>query len=240
MIEEIEDNENSFVALWSEMVRLDCAVIYVSPLVLNDPFFNRVTDINCKEYRAMVECAENEFLKRNAKIFVQCLSDKKLEDELLKKNFVLYDSMSVLLHEARYGLRCSPDVTNKRVERDGAEEWTGVCCRSFGWESLEQEMVQIVDKSFDKLQFYLSYVKDSPAGCVALFDKNSILGLYCLGILPKYMKAGIRTALISLALDIARQNSLKLLVQSFSKGGLINYYVKRGFTQIYTKAIYTK
>ena len=50
MIEEMEDNENSFVGLWSERVRLDCATLYANSVMNYDPFFNRVTDITCKKF----------------------------------------------------------------------------------------------------------------------------------------------------------------------------------------------
>jgi len=90
------------------------------------------------------------------------------------------------------------------------------------------------------LQLYIAYANNSPAGCTALFEKNSLLGLYCLGTLAKYRSKGIATALIAVSADIAKEKDLKLFLQSFKADGLINYYVKRGFTQIYTKEIYTK
>ena len=240
MIEEMEDNENSFVALWSERVRLDCATLYANSVMTDDPFFNRVTDITCKEFCAMLDSAESEFEKRNVKPFVYYMSNERLKTELQKRGFVLYDTMSVLLYESRYKLKYSADISVEKVGRDKMAEWIDVFCSSFNSENWRDEIVRRVSNSFEKFQLYVAYVKSSPAGCVTLFEKNSLLGLYCLGTLTKYRGKGIATALISISADIAKESDLKLFLQSFKADGLINYYVKRGFTQIYTKEIYTK
>ena len=240
MIEEMEDNENSFVALWSDRVRLDCATLYANSVMADDSFFNRVTDVNCKEFCTMLDSSESEFAKRKVKPFVQCLSNESLKTELQKHGYLLYDIMSVLLYESRYKLKYSADISIEKVSRGKINDWIDVYCSSFDTENWKDEIMRRVSNSLDKLQLYIAYVKDLPAGCVALFEKNSLLGLYCLGTLAKYREKGVASALISISADIARQNELKLFLQSFKKDGLINYYVKRGFTQIYTKEIYTK
>ncbi len=240
MIEEMEDNENSFVALWSDKVRLYCAILYANSVMADDPFFNRVTGITCKEFCAMLDSAEGEFAKRKVKPFVYCLSNERLKAELQKRGFVLYDTMSVLLYEGRYKLKHSTDIVIEKIHRNKIDEWVDLFCSSFDSEEWRDEIVYRISNSFNMLQLYVAYVKNSPAGCVALFKKNSLLGLYCLGTLAKYRRAGIAAALISMSADIANKNGLKLFLQSFKADGLINYYVKRGFTQIYTKEIYTK
>ena len=240
MIEEMEDNENSFVALWGEKVQLDCATLYANSVMTDDPFFNRVTDINCKEFCTMLDLAESEFVKRKVKPFVYCLSNESLKLELQKRGYVLHDTMSVMLYESRYKIKYSADISIEKVDRNKIGEWTDLFCASFDAENWSDEIVRRVSNAFDKFQLYIAYVKSSPAGCVALFEKNSLLGLYCLGTPAKYRGKGIASALIAISADIANDNDLKLFLQSFKADGLINYYVKRGFTQIYTKEIYTK
>jgi len=240
MIEEMEDNENSFVALWSDKVRLDCAMLYANSVMADDPFFNRVTDITCKEFCTMLDLVEGEFAKRRVKSFVYCLSNERLKTELQKRGFVLYDTMSVLLHEGRYKIKYHKDIVIEKIDRNKIDEWVDLFCSSFDAEDWREEIVYRISNSFNMLQLYVAYVKSSPAGCVALFTKNSLFGLYCLGTLAKYRRTGVAAALISASADIAKNNDLKLFLQSFKADGLINYYVKRGFTQIYTKEIYTK
>lgn len=240
MIEEMEDNENNFVALWSERVELDCAVLYVNSVMTKDPFLNRITDINCRQFCTMLNSAEVEAAKRNVKLFVYSLLNERLEMELGRRGYVLYDIMSELLYEGRYALRYSPDIRNKRVERSNIDEWIDVYCTSFEFGKYREEIRRVICNSFERLHLYLAYVGNSPAGCASLFEKNSFLGLYCLGTLPKYRRAGIATALISIATNVAKERDLRLLVQSFKSGEFISYYIKRGFTQIYTKNVYTK
>jgi GNAT superfamily N-acetyltransferase len=240
MIEEMEDNENSFVALWSERVKLDCATLYANSVMIDDPFFNRVTDIDCKEFCAMLDSAEREFAKRKVKLFVYCLSNERLKTELQKRKYVLHDTMSVLLYESRYKLKYSTDISIEKVKRDKMEDWVNVYCSSFDSENWKNEIMRRVSNSFGSFQLYIANMKGSPAGCVALFERNSLLGLYCLGTLTKYRGKGIASALVAISADIAKENELKLFLQSFKGDGFINYYVKRGFTQIYTKEIYTK
>lgn len=239
MIEQMEDNENSFVGLWSERISLNCATVYVNLAMMEDPFFNRVTDIDCEEFSEMLNAAEREYAKRKAKEFIYCLSNERLEAELQKQNFVLYDTMSVLLYESPYKLRYSPDIKIKEVNRNEILPWISVFCSSFNVEK-ESDVSRIISNSFNSMRLYLAYMKDFPAGCVAVFEKNSLLGLYCFGVLSKYKGKGVATALISVCADIAKERDLKLFLQSFQADSLINYYIKRGFTQIYTKRIYRK
>lgn len=240
MIKEMEDNENGFVALWSNKVRLDCATLYANSVMRDDPFFNRVTDIDCKEYDDMLSQAEDEFAKRNVKPFVYCLSNGNLKIKLEEYGFALHDIMTTFLYESRYKLQHSPDIAIDKVDKNKMQEWIDVYCSSFDCYPWRDEIEQRVSNSFDSFQLYIAYVKKAPAGCMILFEKNSLLGLYCLGTLAKYRRAGVATALISIAAEIMKNDGLKLFLQSFNADGLIGYYVKRGFTPVYTKEIYTK
>jgi GNAT superfamily N-acetyltransferase len=240
MIKEMEDNENSFVALWSDKIKLDCATLYVNSVMSNDPFFNRVTDIDCEEFDYMLNQAENEFVKRNVKPLVYCLSNEKLKMKLKEYGFVLHDIMTTFLYEGRYKLQHSPDIAIDKVDKNKVQEWIDVYCSSFDCYSWKDEIERIISNSFDSFQLYIAYVKKTSAGCMILFEKNSLLGLYCLGTLARYRRAGVATALISIAAEMVKANGLKLFLQSLNADGLVGYYVKRGFTPIYTKEIYTK
>jgi len=240
MIKEMEDNENSFIALWSDKVKLNCATLYGNSVMNDDPFFNRVTDIDCEEFDDMLNQAENEFVKRNVKPFVYCLSNERLKIKLKEHRFVLHDTMTTFLYEGCYKLQHSPDITIYKVDKNKMQEWIDAYCSSFDCYSWRNDIERIISNSFDSFQLYIACVKKAPAGCMILFEKNSLLGLYCLGTLTKYRRAGVATALISIAAEIMKNDGLKLFLQSFNADGLIGYYVKRGFTPIYTKEIYTK
>jgi GNAT superfamily N-acetyltransferase len=238
MIEEMESNENGFVALWTDKVEMECATLYANTVMNDDPFFNRL-NVRCKESE-MLERAEREFTQMRVKPFVHSLSNEKLKAELQKRGYVVYDTMSVLLHEGRYAIKHAPDISVERATSDRVGEWADVFCAAFDAEGWKDEVWRRVHDAFDRMQLFVAYLRNSPVGCTALFESNSLLGLYCLGTLERYRGRGIATALLSVAAEIAKENDLKLFLQSFRSEGFVNYYVKRGFTQIYTKDIFTK
>lgn len=240
MNEEMERNENGFVSLWTDKVKLDCATLYANSVMNDDPFFNRVADINCKEFDAMLDNAEKEFSTRNVKPFVHCLSNEQLMQILEKRGYVWLDTVIVLLYEGRYKSEYPPEISVKKASHDNMKDWVDAFCLSFDSENWRVEIAKRVSDAIDHLHLYVAYVRNVPVGCVALFEANSLLGLYCLGTLEKHRGKGIATALISVSTEIAEKNNLRLFLQTFKTQGLIRYYVKRGFTQVYAKEIYTK
>ena len=240
MIKDMEDNENSFVALWSEKVQLDCAVLYANSVMNDDQFFNRVTDIdiNC-EFSRMLESAEKEFVKHNARPFVYSLSNNKLKNAVTERNYLLYDFMHVLQFNNSQ-LQVPESITVRHVDTNNICDWIDVFCEAFQTENWRNEITRIVTNALNKIQFYLAYYNAKPVGCVALFEKNGLLGLYSLGTLSKYRGRGIGTALIVKAAEIAREKKLALYLQTFRADGFLDFYAKRGFTEVYVKEIYAK
>ena len=240
MIKDIEDNENSFVALWSEMVRLDCAVLYTNSVMNDDQFFNRVTDIDIEcEFSRMLESAEREFAKRNVRPFVYSLSNNKLKNALTERDYFLHDFMHVLQFNNSQ-LQLPENVTVGHVDANNICDWIDVFCEAFQTENWRNEIERIVTNALNKIQFYLAYYDAKPAGCVAFFEKNGLLGLYSLGTLSKYRGRGIGTALITKAAEIAREKKLTLYLQTFRADGFLDFYTKRGFTEVYVKEIWSK
>ncbi len=239
MIEQMENNENSFVALWSDKAVLGCATLYANSVMNDDPFFNRLTDIKCKDFSSMLDEAEREFAGRGVQPFVHCATNGSLKAELERRGYTLHDTMPVLLHEGIYRLRHSGDISVEKVMRGNLRSWVDLFVAAFGAEDWRSEVERRLASSFDNLELHLAYVKGSPGGCAALFEKNSLLGLYCLGVLPAYRKTGMGTALLAVGAEAARARNAKLLLQTFQSEGLVSYYVKRGFTQVYRKEVYT-
>ena len=239
MIKDMEDNENSFVALWSEKVELNCAVLYANSIMNDDNFFNRVTDIDCHEFGMMMDNAEREFSKRGVKPFVHCFSNEKLRNELTKRNYVLYD----LIHTLHFGnaeLEILDNIVIKSANTNNIGDWISVFCEAFQSEKWNREINRAVIATLDKILFYLAYYDTKLVGCVALLPTKGLLGLYCLGILTKYRGKGIGTALIAKAAAIASEKKLLLYLQTFMTDGLIDFYQKLGFTETYVKEIWSK
>jgi GNAT superfamily N-acetyltransferase len=95
----------------------------------------------------------------------------------------------------------------------------------------------IVKKSIPLVEYY---VDDSISSCVALYEKNSILGLYCLGTIPSMRKKGLAISLIDFALsEVKKRNLESLMLETYQRDGLLDFYLKLGFKEIYQKNIYT-
>lgn len=236
----MEDNENSFVALWSEKVQLDCAVLYANSVMNDDQFFNRVTDIDVDcEFSRMLESAEREFAKHNARPFVHSFSNNKLKNALVERNYFLHDFMHVLQFN-NVQLQLPENVIVRDVGANNIDNWVDVFCEAFQAENWQNEITRIVINALSKIQFYIAYYDAKAAGCVALFVKNGLLGLYSLGTVSKYRGRGIGTALIAKAAEIARAKKLTLYLQTFHADGFLDFYIKRGFTEVYVKEIWSK
>jgi GNAT superfamily N-acetyltransferase len=75
---------------------------------------------------------------------------------------------------------------------------------------------------------------------MALYEKNSVLGLYCLGTIPHMRKQGFAATLIDFALHEAHSRNLQFLIlETYGQDNLVNFYSKLGFENVYSKKIYT-
>ena len=73
-----------------------------------------------------------------------------------------------------------------------------------------------------------------PAGCVALYAKNGMTGLYCLGIVSKMRRKGIAASILKDAIALSEN----LFLQTLGSEQLLGLYEKAGFAVAYTKEIY--
>ena len=116
-------------------------------------------------------------------------------------------------------------------------------CESFDASDWKSEVEKIVKLHFRELTLLMSYIKYNynkmPSGCVALFNRYNLMGLYCLGTLSPFRGQGIAKNMIKKSLRVARQENLDFLfLQTFDKEGLIKFYKRMGFQIAYNKKIY--
>ena len=75
---------------------------------------------------------------------------------------------------------------------------------------------------------------------MVLYEKNSILGLYCLGTVPSGRKQGYAASLIDFALHEVHSRNLEfLMLETYERDDLSKFYANLGFEDIYQKNIYT-
>ena len=234
MIPKIEENEFGFTNLWSNMTKLECGFFFANPNLPDDLFFDKLTNITCISEK-MIDEALELFEKNNTQPFVYVLDNHELEELLLKKNFRLYDTQHVMKKLAPSEVK--PSLVHHITKKD-ALLWSEVFCISYDCIDWADEVNSIVQKSISDVEYLVD--SDNNASCVALYEKNSILGLFCLGTMPEHRKKGLAMSLINYALNQVRTKNLDfLMLETFQRDNLLEFYSNLGFEQIYEKKIYT-
>lgn len=234
MISKIEENEFGFTGMWSKMTKLECGLFFANPNLPNDLFFDKLTNITCLSEK-MIDETLVLFEKNKTQPFVYVLDNPKLEELLRKKNFILYDTHHMLKKSATSDVECGPV---HHITRKDSLLWTEVFCKSYDCLDWIEEVNSIVRNSISDVEYLVD--SDYNASCVALYEKNSILGLYCLGTIPEYRKKGIAKSLINHALNQVRHKNLDfLMLETYAHDNLLKFYSNLGFEQIYEKKVYT-
>jgi hypothetical protein len=234
MISRIEENEFGFTSMWSKMTKLECGLFFVNPNLPNDIFFGKLTNISCISEK-MIDEVLVLFKKNKTQPFVYVLDNSKLEELLCKKNFRLYDTHHVLKKSASSGVK--PTSVHHIAKKDSLL-WSEVFCKSYDCLDWTEEVNSIVRNSISEIEYIVD--SDYNVSCVALYEKNSILGLYCLGTIPEYRKKGFAKSLIDYALNqVSKKNLDFLMLETYARDGLLKFYSTLGFEQIYEKKVYT-
>src|SRR5579872_6124534 len=194
MIDKIESNDLGFTAIWSKATQLECGTLFLNTSLPDDLFFDKLTNITCLSEK-MIDETIDVFHKNNMRPFVYTLNNPALEEFLLKKNFKFYDTQHVLKKRT-----ISENKTSyvHHIEKNDSLLWTEVFCKSYDCYDWIDEINNIVRDSLSQVEYLVD--AEHNASCVALYEKNSILGLYCLGTLPEKRKKGIAKLLIHHAL----------------------------------------
>ena len=234
MIDNIESNDLGFTAIWSNVTQLECGTLFMNPNLPDDLFFDKLTNITCLSEK-MIDEAISVFHQNNMRPFVYTLNNPTLEEFLLKKNFKLYDTQHVLKKRTM-----SDNETSyvHHIEKKDSLLWAEVFCKSYDCYEWIKEVNDIVRMSLSQVEYLVD--AEYNASCVALYEKNSILGLYCLGTLPEKRKKGLAKLLINHALNKVKTKNLDfLMLETYQRDDLLGFYSKLGFEKLYEKKIYT-
>jgi GNAT superfamily N-acetyltransferase len=232
VISEVEENDLGFTRLWSHATNLECGTIFFNSELSNDIFFDKLTNITCTS-ESMIDEALVLFHKHNTTPFVYSLNYPKLEALLQKRNFTHCDTQYVLKKND-----ASQETSNVyRIANDDSMLWSKTFCNAYDCYEWITPVDKIVKNSLSLIEYY---VDESISSCMALYEKNSILGLYCLGTIPNMRKKGIAESLINFAQNEVNRRKLKfLMLETYQKDDLLDFYFKLGFQEIYKKNIYT-
>lgn len=232
IILKIEENDSGFTSNWTKTTRLDCADLFSNPRLPGDPFFNKLTNIT-RISEKVIDQAVSIFQNQGQRLFVYVLDNPQLEDYLSEKGFSYYDTLRVF----RISKMSSGDFPIRKISSKDSMLWTEIFCSAYDCVEWSEEVNKIVQNSISQVNYFVD--SDHSASCVALYERSSILGLYCLGTKPEKRKKGLGNMHVNHALNILKENRLRfLMLESFGKDGLFEFYSKMGFKKIYEKKIF--
>ena len=232
MSTKIEEIDSTFSEIWSCKKNLVCGDLFLNPGLANDIFFNKLTNITCLD-DSMISEAVLEFKKINSQVFVYSLNYPDLENFLIKRNFIYHDSQHVLKKDTASQVKSEPE----KISQVNSKVWAMVFCKAYDCMDWLDTVDSIVKNSISQIEYY---VDSTHSACVALIKRNSILGLYCLGTVPSKRNQGLASSLIDFALWKVKYENLDFLVlETYEKDGLLDFYKKLGFEDLYQKKIYT-
>ena len=240
----MESNEFYFCSLWTEHLKIrNCADILLNEKLTQDYFFNRVTNMTCRDTGSAIDECVRIFLNKGTNCYVYVTDDnRKLERILLEKGFTLIDSMTVLKSTTKNIEYYNNGVDVIKIDKESIPIWVDVFCHAFDVLDWKYEVERIIKSHFKELVLLVSFLNNKsndPVGCAALFHSSSLIGLYCLGTVPAFRGEGIATKMIKVALGLAQQRELNcIFLQSFKNEGFLSFYNKIGFQTIYKKKVY--
>ena len=232
MTPKIESNDAGFTGLWSDGVKLDCGMLFLNPKLADDLFFNKLSCVTCLD-ETMVETSLEKFQKSNSKPYVYSSNYPEFENMLEKKGFVCHDTQHVLKKSTLPEKK--PNVI--KITRNDINTWTGIFCDAYDCHDWSKTVSSILEKSLSSVDYFID---ESHSSCVALYETESVLGLYCLGTIPSKRNKGTASLLIDFALYEVNSRHLEfLMLETYEKDNLLEFYSKLGFQKVYHKTVYT-
>ncbi|SRR5579875_194251 len=231
LISRIEDLDLVFTGMWSQPSRVGYGIFFYTPDMPNDIFFDKLAGITSLDAKAL-EDALCMFAKFNTIPYIYVLPRPDLERTLLEGGMKMHDVQRVLCKKPG-GQAQAP----RRVGKQESIAWSEVFCKSYDCMEWKDAVTRVVQSTLNEIEYYLD---ESGTSCVALYAKNSLLGLYCLGTVPEARREGHAQALVDFATSEAGKRGLDLLVlETYERDGLGTFYARLGFDEVYRKKVYT-
>ena len=232
MMSKIESNDMGFTGMWSSKTKFDCGILYSNPKFSDDVFFNKLTGVTCVS-EDMVDKAIDHFRKNNLVPYVYSVNYPEFDSLLEKKGFSHYDIQHVLKRRITH----TEETGAVKITHDSIDVWTQIFCKAYDCPTWSESVTSILEKSLQSVGYF---VDESGSSCMALYEKDSVLGLYCLGTVPNKRNRGTATSLIDFASSEVHSKNLEfLMLETYGKDNLLEFYSKLGFEQVYSKTVFT-
>lgn len=210
--------------MWTERLKAGCANGLANGKLEGDCFFNRASVCGCPDPAASARQIAKMFWQKGLDCYLH-----NRDDRLDGEGLAQIDTMYVLRANSTESRGKTKVV---KIGRPLLPAWIEVFCKSFAVPEWRPEVERIMIANFGKLELLLSYKGDVPAGCAALYNKNGMIGMYCLGTVSQLRGKGVARDILKSAM------SKNLFLQTLGSEGILPFYEKAGFMVACTKKIY--
>ena len=156
-------------------------------------------------------------------------------------NWPKNEKLTITEVESRKEMRIAQRVFNTAYNDKKSEETPYGSLSPVYGEKMFESYVKNEKKPKKEARFYLAYINDKPVGISLLVTLKGYTAIYNLGVIRKYRKQGIGTALIIKCLNKASSlNRRKIFLQTEAKTFNERFYRKLGFRREFTTRLYTK
>ena len=251
----IEENESEFSSLWAQRFKeIECADFYVNADFPGDYFFNKTKILSpCSNTHLLIREAKRIFFSNNLDCFIHSHEGLEFENTnniLEEAGFSCVDTMLIFstgqdtLHITESKSRYETDLVQiATVDKESVSIWVDVFCKAFNAEDWYSQIYNVTATNYSRFNLQLLMIRSDtvfvPAACTLLFCHKKVLGLYCLGTLPKFRRKGLASQILKSSILMARDKGMKLFfAQSFMNDGYATMYNKAGLDMEYKRRIY--
>jgi N-acetylglutamate synthase-like GNAT family acetyltransferase len=245
--DEYEINEVSWWSNWTqEAIWLDKNAYLLFSRDFPEYFFNhggflKVTNKAASE----IDLMEVEFKNRDLSPYVFIQSNSLRPNfllELAAGEYRITDQMSVMEVESP-SFKTNPNLTIEMGIDDKLESWADVYLSAFYGSNELIDPVLAILKRISKnkeVSLVLASKDRKPAGCLALFRSQTMLGVYCVGAVPSMRDAHVASTILDFSNKLAKSEGRRLILQTMLSDSVELLYVKLGFRRVYLKELFAR
>jgi GNAT superfamily N-acetyltransferase len=251
----IEDNDSQFCALWTDRFEWhQCAEIFVNKDFPRDYFFNKTKMVSpCHETLLLISDAKKIFFSNKLDCYFSLHDDPEyleINKTLELQHFSYIDTMLVFCVDldtfpTEDGRLDYDPNTSQLIVNDQSSicAWIDLFCESFQIEDWKRQVRELIVSNYRHFDLLVSRIRMNleyiPVACAILYCSKKVMGLYCLGTLPKFRRKGLAFQIVKSSISRAKTRGMKFFfVQTFLSDGFAEMYEKAGLQLAYRKRIY--
>jgi GNAT superfamily N-acetyltransferase len=239
---ELELSELKWWENWAELEWAGEGAYLLTSREMPEVFFNRGGLVSCRSPATSIGRLEDRFRTRGVRPAIMVLESCSPAIRTLEHlGYWKADGMTVLAAKEGHAPRRDIEV-QIGVARSG-DEWSRAYLSAFyGDLGLIAPVGRTVKRLLrsDSATLFEARVGGEVAGVLALYRTNRLAGAYCIGTISEFRNRGIAGELLARAGEVAQSEGRTLVLQALESDGSDRFYLKRGFRELYRKALMQK